>query len=152
MSVADGLLMPHRLLVVDDEAPILFAMREYFGARGYQVACARNLFEAGPLLEQGHLSAVIADLRLTGSHRAEGLEIVEWVRTHYPRTRLVVLTAYGSPEVEREARRRGVDAFLYKPTPLSQVERIVSDLVGLPDSSFAPPAGGGDSDAIPGSG
>lgn len=121
--------MSHRLLVVDDEDPILFAMREYFTTRGYIVDCAREMEEAEAMLLNRPYSAVIADLRLTGSHGAEGLEIVSHVRECCPRTRIVLLTAYGSPDVESEARRRGVDAFLHKPMPLAAVAQIVLGLL-----------------------
>lgn len=118
-----------RLLIVDDEEPILFAMREYFDTCGYAVDCAREMEEAEAMLLNSHYDAVIADLRLSGSYGAEGLEIVGHVRECCPHTRIVLLTAYGSPDVELEARRRGVDAFLHKPMPLPAVAQIVMGLV-----------------------
>jgi DNA-binding NtrC family response regulator len=129
MRLAGGVRVPPRILIVDDEGPILFAMQEYFTAHGYVVDCAREAGEAEAKLEAGSYSVVIADLRLTGSHQVEGLEIVERVRQRHPGTRVIVLTAYGSPELAREAKRRGADRFLHKPQPLSRVERIVSELV-----------------------
>jgi DNA-binding response OmpR family regulator len=125
--------MAQRLLIIDDEEPILFALREYFTAYGYEVDCARELEEAEALLANVPYAAVIADLRLTGSHGAEGLEIIGYVRERCPWTRIILLTAYGSPEVEAEARRRGVDSFLHKPKPLPEVAQIVFALVGSPD-------------------
>jgi DNA-binding response OmpR family regulator len=124
--------MPQRLLLIDDEEPILFALREYFTAYGYDVDCAREMEEAEALLANVPYAAVIADLRLTGSHGAEGLEIIGYVRERCPWTRIIILTAYGSREVEAEARRRGVDSFLHKPKPLPEVAQIVYALVGSP--------------------
>jgi len=124
--------MAQRLLLIDDEEPILFALREYFTAYGYEVDCAREMEEAEALLANVPYAAVIADLRLTGSHGAEGLEIIGYVRERCPWTRIILLTAYGSPEVEAEARRRGVDSFLHKPKPLPEVAQIVYALVGSP--------------------
>ena len=121
--------MGTRMLIVDDEEPILFAMRAYFTKRGYAVDCAREREEAEALLAAGEYAVVIADLRLTGTHGAEGLEILGFVRRRWPRTRLVLLTAYGSSELELEARRRGADAFLHKPKSLPDVERLVAGLL-----------------------
>jgi CheY-like chemotaxis protein len=42
----------------------------------------------------------------------------------------VLLTAYGSPEIEAEARRLGVDSFLHKPKPLTEVAEVVAGLLG----------------------
>ena len=113
--------MIHRILIVDDEEPILFAMREYFTALSYLVDCARDLEEAYAFLSTHSYSLIVADLRLTGSHEVEGLEIVKAVRERSPATRIIMLTAYGSLEVEEEAIRSGVDVFLHKPKPLPEV-------------------------------
>ncbi|MDQ3696914.1 MAG: response regulator, partial [Gemmatimonadota bacterium] len=123
-------LMRHKLLIVDDEEATLFAMREYFSVRGFEVDCSRDKDEAVALLSRRAYGAVIADLRLTGSHSTEGLDIVEAVRERCPQTRTLLLTAYGSPEIEVHALRRGVDAFLHKPQPLPHVAKIVLELLG----------------------
>jgi DNA-binding response OmpR family regulator len=118
----------NRLLIVDDEDAILVAMREYFSMRGFDVDCARQGKRALALLEQSRYAVVIADLRLKGSHSTEGFEVADEVRDRWPRTRVVLLTAYGSPRIEREARKHGVDALLYKPHPLPDLAAIVLDL------------------------
>ncbi|MGH9825083.1 MAG: response regulator [Blastocatellia bacterium] len=121
--------MSDKILVVDDEQSILFAMRDYFTAYGYDVDCARELEEANTLLSATNYSVVIADLRLTGLNGTEGLEIVEYARKQCPWTSVIILTAYGVPEIEREAMKLGVDAFLRKPKPLSQIAQIVFGLL-----------------------
>jgi len=120
----------HRILIIDDEEPILFAMREYFEQTGYRVDCTSEAEEAEALLAHVRYDAVIADLRLTGIFRAEGLGIIASVRERCPWVRTVLLTAYGSPEIEIEARRLGVDAFLHKPKPLRELAEVVAGLLG----------------------
>jgi DNA-binding response OmpR family regulator len=119
-----------RILIVDDEEPILFAMREYFAAKGWTVDCARETQEAEVLLSLNDYGVAILDLRLSGTPGAEGLDLIESVHARSPRTRIILLTAYGSREIEAEAFRRGADAFLHKPKPLSEVARIASGLMG----------------------
>ena len=118
-----------RMLIVDDEEPILMAMQEYFRTFGYEVDCARELEEAEALLTKVCYSLVIADLRLTGIYGVEGLELVAYIRQRCPNTRMILLTAYGTPEIETEARRLGVDAVLYKPKPLPELAQIVFALL-----------------------
>ena len=60
----------------------------------------------------------------------EGLDIIQWSRHFRPETRVVLLTGNGTPEIEAEARRRGADAFLHKPLPLPELERVVAGLTG----------------------
>jgi DNA-binding response OmpR family regulator len=110
---------------VDDEDAILFAMREYFRMRGFDVDCVRRASTALALLEKNRYAVVITDLCLRGSQDTEGFEVADAVREHWPSTFVILLTAYGSPRIEVEARARGVDAVLHKPHPLPDIARLV---------------------------
>ena len=137
-ALALSSVITNRILIVDDEEPILFAMGEYFATKGFEVDCARETQEAEALLAANRYALAILDLRLTGTHGAEGLDVIELVRARSPRTRIILLTAYGSREIEAEARRRGADAFLHKPKPLSEVAKIASGLMAAGQGHPAP--------------
>ena len=121
--------MPERILVVDDEESILFALMEYFTKCGYEVDCAKEVEEAQALLTKARYAVALVDLRLTGIDGVEGLEFIEYLRKQSPETRTILLTAYGSAEIEQEARKRGVDMLLHKPSPLQEMARVVADLL-----------------------
>jgi DNA-binding response OmpR family regulator len=118
-----------RLLIVDDETAIRFALSEYFRGIGWSVDTAAEKEEAEALLACNEYDVVVADLRLTGIYGVEGLDIVQWSRHLRPETRVVLLTGNGTPEIEAEARRRGADAFLHKPLPLPRLEAVVDSLL-----------------------
>ena len=126
-----------RLLVVDDEESICFSMSEYFSLQGYKVDTARDIDEAERLIDTSEYKVVIQDLRLGTTRNPDGLEIIKRVNERNPLTRIIVLTAYGSAEMEDEARRRGADAFLRKPKPLSQVAQVVQGLIESPPKQQA---------------
>lgn len=126
-----------RLLVVDDEESICFSMREYFSQHGYKVDTASELEEAEGLIKETDYQVIIQDLRLGADPRHDGIEIIKLVHEQNPETRIVVLTSYGSPEVEAEARRAGADAFLRKPKPLSQVAQVIQGLIESPRTRTA---------------
>ena len=46
-------------------------------------------------------------------------------RARQPAAPVVVMTGYSTAEVEAEARRLGVDAFVPKPVPLWELARLV---------------------------
>ena len=121
-----------RLLVVDDEESICFSMSEYFSLHGFSVDTAREIEEAEKLVESTEYRVIIQDLRLGTTRNPDGLNIIRLAHERYPETRIVVLTAYGSAEMEDEARRCGADAFLRKPKPLSQVAQVVQGLIESP--------------------
>jgi DNA-binding NtrC family response regulator len=121
-----------RILLVDDVPSILFAMKMYLMAEGYEVNCAQDLEEAKSLAAKNDYSAVISDLRLTGTENMEGLDLIDFVRSQRLPAKVIILTAYGFPEIEREAIERGADAFLRKPKPLPELARVVSELLHDP--------------------
>ena len=121
-----------RLLIVDDEESICFSMSEYFSLQGYKVDTASEVDEAEKLLDAVHYKVVIQDLRLSMTNSPDGLDMIKLIKEHDPQTRIVVLTAYGSAEIEEEARLCGADAFLRKPKPLSQVAQVVQGLIESP--------------------
>jgi DNA-binding NtrC family response regulator len=127
-------LVPRKLLVVDDEESICFSMSEYFSQQGFKVDTAREMEEAEGLLKQTEYKVVIQDLRLGAARHPDGIEIIKMVHQRNPDTRIVVLTSYGSPEAEAEARKAGADAFLRKPKPLSHVAQVVQGLIESPRS------------------
>ena len=132
-STHDGQkLGPRNLLVVDDEESICFSMREYFSQHGFKVDTAREMEEAEGLIKATDYIVIIQDLRLGLTRHPDGLEIIKLVHKSNPETRIVVLTSYGSREVEEEARRAGADAFLRKPKPLSQVAQVIQGLMESP--------------------
>ena len=120
------------LLVVDDEESICFSMREYFSQHGFKVDTAREMEEAEGLIKATDYKVIIQDLRLGIERHPDGIEIIKLVHRRNPDTRIIVLTSYGSAEVEAEARRAGADAFLRKPKPLSQVAQVVQGLIESP--------------------
>jgi DNA-binding NtrC family response regulator len=120
-----------RLLIVDDEQSICFSMNEYFTQLGFQVDTASEVEQAERYISTAPYEVIIQDLRL-GAGSTEGLEIIRFAHQHSPDTKIVVLTAYGTAEIEDEARRSGALAFLRKPQPLSQVAQVVRGLIESP--------------------
>jgi DNA-binding response OmpR family regulator len=118
-----------RILIVDDEDLIVMAMRKYFEGLGFLVDGAYELEEAQALLANYRYDLVIADLRLTGIGGVEGLQIVADVHQRCANTRVVLLSAYGTPEIERESYNRGADAFLHKPKAMMEIAHVARTLL-----------------------
>ena len=118
-----------RILIVDDEKLIAVAMRKYFESLGYDVDTALELEEAQALLANRSYDLVIADLRLTGIGGVEGLQIVADVHQRCAHTRVILLSAFGTPEIERESYNRGADAFLRKPKAMMEIATVASALL-----------------------
>jgi DNA-binding NtrC family response regulator len=121
--------MKCRVLLVDDERSILFAAQRYLTANGFEVQCARELEEAQALLANDVFDIVITDLRLTPVQCAEGLLVIETVRSRALASRVIVLTGHATPAVEAAAHELGVDLFLRKPTSLPDLAVMMHELM-----------------------
>ncbi|HEX8618102.1 MAG TPA: response regulator [Thermoanaerobaculia bacterium] len=121
--------MSHRILIVDDYQPILFSMRRYLTAHGFEVHCASEKEEAAALIAHTSYAAVVVDLRLTSTSENEGLEIVRIVKSHDARTPVVMLTAYSTAAIEAEALRLGAAAVLHKPLPVADILALTTRMI-----------------------
>ena len=122
----------HQLLVVDYEQSIVFSMSDFFTQKGFKVDTAYEVEEAENLIETNDYEAMILDLRLGASPYPLGLDVIKFAHERTPNTRIVVLTACSSVEIEKEALSTGADVFLRKPKPLSQLAQVVQVLVESP--------------------
>lgn len=117
-----------RLLIVDDEPNVLFAISSYLGGTNWMVDCASELEEAQALLANVVYDVVITDVRLSDVQQAEGLHVISFIRDRAIDVPLVVLTAFETDEIRREVERLGVDVLLCKPQPLELIVRLIDEL------------------------
>jgi DNA-binding response OmpR family regulator len=121
--------MADKILILDDDEQLTDAYREYLTENGYEVDCARELEEAQSLLAHFSYSVLITDLRLS-KLAFGGLDLIKHVRDNSFATRIIVLTAYGWPELKAEATASGADLFLRKPTELRELGNAIELLAG----------------------
>jgi DNA-binding response OmpR family regulator len=121
--------MPSKVLIIDDDEQLANGYKEYLLARGFQVDCAHELEEAQTLLAHFSYSVVITDLRLS-KLAFGGLDLIRHIRELSLPTRIIVLTGYGWPELKAEALTHRVDAFVRKPTRLSDLAETIDLLTG----------------------
>jgi two-component system, response regulator RegA len=119
-----------QLLIVDNEETILFALKRYFSRLRFRVDAASELEEAEALVAHTRYDLAILDLSLTTGGSTEGLEILRFLHARSPKTHAILLTAFGTPSIEREALRRGARTVLHKPQPLPEIARVADVLLG----------------------
>lgn len=119
-----------RILVVDDEKSITFALRQYFLQEGYSVDCALTCEEALSLLAANQYSVAIVDIELRGSgNGSDGINLAAFIRSHAPRTPVIILTAVETTEAQERAQAAGVQSYLCKPARLSHVADVAFSLI-----------------------
>ena len=115
-----------RILIVDDEEKVAFFLRESLEELGQDVAveAAGSAEEALEKIQARPFHLIISDLRMPG---IDGLKFLERVKQENPDTRLILMTAYGSDEVEADARRLEIYEYITKPFHVSDLVDVARE-------------------------
>jgi DNA-binding NtrC family response regulator len=113
-----------QVLVVDDEPLVRWSIAETLRAHGYDVVEAGDADSAlhALIADRQPPDAILLDVRLPD---CSDLRLLETIRAVLPDTPVVLMTAYGTPELAEEARRLGAFAVLEKPFDLAALEPLL---------------------------
>ena len=103
-----------KVLIVDDEETLTWSMAKSLSKDKdkYEVLIANNGQEAMNLLKKSKVDLVISDIRMPDIN---GLDLLVRIKMEYPETKVIIMTAYGSSDVQKEANRQRV-ALLHRET------------------------------------
>jgi DNA-binding response OmpR family regulator len=108
----------HRILIVDDDPFIVQGLKAFLEDKNIEVLIADSVEDVEILLKSNTFSLLLVDLRLSGVDGKEGLEIIRYCKEKQPDAHVVMMTAYGTDEVRKEAFRLGASEFFEKPINL----------------------------------
>jgi DNA-binding NtrC family response regulator len=115
--------MSLRVLVVDDEFLIRWSIAETLGAAGHEVTEAQDAVSALAALEtRPDPDVVLLDFRLPDSN---DLGLLAKIRGLAPTSAVVMMTAFGTPEVTAGALQLGACTVLSKPFNMHDLDDIV---------------------------
>ena len=122
---------PPAIVVVDDEPDVLAILHRLMRdvAFPYDIVAVNSAEAALDQVGLYPVPLLITDYNMPG---LDGIQLIEAVKAVSPSTRVVLITAYATPELERRARATPVDYYLVKPFPLDQIEGIVRDTLRTP--------------------
>jgi CheY-like chemotaxis protein len=117
-----------RVLIVDDEETLTWSMAKSLSKDKdkYEVLIANNGREALGLLKKQKIDLVISDIRMPDIN---GLDLLVKIKKEYPQTKVIIMTAYGSSDVQKEANRRGSLFYVEKPFEISEIRKVIFDLI-----------------------
>jgi DNA-binding response OmpR family regulator len=117
---------PHRhtVLIADDEPLFLSSVAE--GLRtldaDYEVLVASNGREAVALANAHPIDLVVTDIKMP---ELDGFGLIGWLLENHPGTPVIVMTAFGTPDIEERVRALGAIGYLEKPIDFQTLtERI----------------------------
>ena len=111
-----------RILIIDDERPILMTLEALLQRHGYQVDTAPTGSQGLKLLKTKCPALVLLDLQLPD---AEGLEMLDRIKTELPEMPVIILTAHDSLHNAIESIKRGAYHFISKPYASEELLSLV---------------------------
>jgi len=106
--------MAKTILIVDDDVRVLRYLQQGLMNLGddYTIVAVSTPEEALDYVQGNTPHLVISDLRMPN---IDGLQLFQKIRERHPDIRLVLMTAFGTDEVQEAARKLGVYRFITKP-------------------------------------
>ena len=100
------------LLLVEDDLNVARTLATRLGAEGFNVTHAASVSAAREALEKQQYAAAVLDVGLPDGN---GFEVARHLREVSPRTAMLFLTAYGTPEDRIHGLELGADDYMTKP-------------------------------------
>lgn len=111
-----------RVLVVEDDSTLAFALKEMLEDEGYDISVAKDGDEALRIFRHKPFDIIITDLKMPG---ISGIELLKRAKEISPSTEVIMVTAYGSIENAIEALRLHAFDFILKPYPMNRLMESV---------------------------
>lgn len=120
------------VLVVDDDPGLLRALEKVLIGEGCTVTCASWAAEAMEQLadRNNRFDLIITDLRMPF---VKGNTILHAAKVVFPAVPVIIITAFGSPEMKEECLAQGAAAFLEKPLDAPRLIGVIESVLKAPD-------------------
>ncbi|PJB97243.1 MAG: hypothetical protein CO080_00715 [Nitrospirae bacterium CG_4_9_14_0_8_um_filter_70_14] len=129
-----------RILVVDDDAAICFALGEYLRNAGHTVEAVATAAAALDRLAATPFDLALVDIQLAGE---DGLALLAKVHPRWPALPVVIITAHGGLERAVAAMQAGAYDYLTKPLDLDRLATLLRRALrpppAPPTTTNAPP-------------
>ncbi len=105
-----------KILVVDDEQPILRLLSQMFTKAGYTVRTAESAIDALKIVEKENIPVMFFDLNMP---EMSGIELCKKVKEQMPMSIIYAITGYASLFELSDCREAGFEDYFKKPVNVS---------------------------------
>jgi len=116
-----------KILIIDDEKPILESLTGMLKPGGYEVVSFQKPKEAIDTYKQDSFDLVITDYKMPDMN---GIEVLETIKKIDPQSRIILLTGYADIENAIAAVNKGAYAFFRKPLQFDELIKTLERLEG----------------------
>jgi DNA-binding NtrC family response regulator len=119
-----------RILIVDDDEPLVRIIGEYLSAYGFEPELAYNSEQALDRLMHSRYAAVLSDFLMPGE---SGLDLLNHVKSRYPGLPFILMTGLQSSRLRNEAMKLGSSGYIEKPFELKNLVATITAALELSD-------------------
>src|SRR5580698_1128321 len=101
-----------KILIIDDEVNVALLLSKFLTRNGFDVSTASSGTSGLDLLKNGELNLVLCDFRLEDT---DGREMLKQIKTHYPKTGVIIITGYSDIKMAVELIKMGAYDYITKP-------------------------------------
>lgn len=122
--------MQKSILIVDDEEDLTWSISKTLARhdKDFAVRCAHNGDEAMEILARQPFDVVISDIRMPGR---DGLQLLHEINNRFPRTKVIIMTAYGSHETRTQIAAKGGTFYLEKPFEIRSLRKLIYEALDM---------------------
>lgn len=121
-------MKPMRILVVDDDKDFTESMGELIELEGHQPVLAYNGVEALKIFKQNNIDIILLDIRMPGLNGIETLTEIRKLNLSVP---VVIMTAYASTDITKDAIEHGAIEVMNKPFDINKLMNVISSIKQL---------------------
>ncbi len=114
--------MPHKILIIDDEKLIRWALEQHLVKQGYQVATAESAEQGLALLTEDAPDLILLDNCLPDM---TGIQLLEKLHVLEKRFKVIMITAYDGAETSVKAMNLGAYEYISKPFNLEELTALI---------------------------
>jgi two-component system response regulator AtoC len=114
--------VPISILAVDDEAPLLLAVKGVLEEEGYLVQTAQDGVAAINCIQSAPFDVVLLDVKMP---RVDGIEVLRFIKEHYLDTQVIMLTGVSDVRTAVECMQVGAFHYITKPYSIEELLTIV---------------------------
>ncbi len=111
------------ILIVDNEEDLIWSISKTLtrADEKLEVTCVQDGDSALEVLARKPVDVVVSDVRMPGR---DGLQLLEEINCHYPQTKVIIMTAYGSEDMQNHIHAR-TPYYLEKPFEIQYLKRLI---------------------------
>jgi len=114
-----------RVLVVDDEVNLRFAIERRLRKSGMEAVSASTVRQAIERLRAEAFDVVLCDLRMPGG---DGTQLLQWLGSYSPSTNVIIVSAFVTPEIRKEYDTGTGLHILEKPVDLDDLLKLLEEI------------------------